>query len=196
MFDWDPWETCSFLKRNGGRVDLGERGGSERDWNIGGRGNWLECNIWEGKEKRERNKVHLYFERKQILLCFTLSKHRQQASSPHCQEFLGLLPSFWHTEEIKKAIQLFSLAATWGCMSVTSVFSLALFHTLVSTLTPLLLTHSLCRVFQSNTQLPIRYFLIKFKCEILVHVCKLVISQHFTRDVRKFVPSAKDSSGQ
>jgi hypothetical protein len=29
VFSWYPWEACSFLKGNGGSVNLEERGGDE-----------------------------------------------------------------------------------------------------------------------------------------------------------------------
>lgn len=47
LFVLYPWETCSFMKGNGGIVDLGEKGaGLGRGWEKKREGNlWSGCNI-------------------------------------------------------------------------------------------------------------------------------------------------------
>jgi hypothetical protein len=48
------WEACSFLKRNGTRVDLEERGGGEATGRRRGRGNCSRGVTYERRKKEKR----------------------------------------------------------------------------------------------------------------------------------------------
>lgn len=55
------WEVCSFLKENGGEVDVGNSAGGRRPGSSGRRGGCIwnvlyESSIEKKKEKHEKNK--------------------------------------------------------------------------------------------------------------------------------------------